>query len=555
MSESPNILPMAFSELERFRQLVLATLLCSGGVVVLDLLGANGPGLLGVLGVVLGLGLTWLVAKSGRVSLATHLYAAVVLVGVTHLVWRYGGTKSGLEQWLLMPFLGVIVTRDVRSALPWALAVVPAAGLLTLSPHPELSPGARFLAGVFYMGQLALGLGIFVRAKLLVTKRLSESIEALNSEVEQRRVAEERALEAERAKSEFLATMSHEIRTPLNGVLGMTELLNEADLPPAQARQVGVLQQSGTLLMRVVNEVLDLSKLEAGLISLDPQPIQLGPLVQATVALHRPLAESKNLALDVASFLDVPGWVLMDGTRLQQVLGNLLQNAIRCTQSGGIVVGIAWVGEGVDISVTDSGPGISKQAQGRIFDRYGAVNDSGNGSGLGLAIVWQICKTMGGSVHVESQLGQGSTFVCSLPATACKPPPKAREDGPLRLLVVDDQEINRDMLRLLLESRGHRVFVVASGDEALGLLRAGGLALDLMICDLHMPKMTGWQLVATWREVEVLEALPRLPVLGLTASIVDGEHVQALECGMDQIVTKPVRADALQELVTELVRG
>ena len=96
---------------------------------------------------------------------------------------------------------------------------------------------------------------------------------------------------------------------------------------------------------------------------------------------------------------------------------------------------------------------------------------------------------------------------------------------------------------------------MASGDEALGLLRAGGLALDLMICDLHMPKMTGWQLVATWREVEALEALPRLPVLGLTASIVDGEHVQALECGMDQIVTKPVRADALQELVTELVRG
>ena len=252
----------------------------------------------------------------------------------------------------------------------------------------------------------------------------------------------------------------------------------------------------------------------------------------------------------MASFLDVPGWVLLDGTRLQQVLGNLLHNALRCTQSGGVVVGLAWTEEGLDLSVTDSGPGISTKDQERIFERYGAVE--GNGAGLGLAIVWQICKTMGGSVELESQLGRGSTFVCRLPATVCDAPPSPAAEGPLRLLVVDDQETNRDMIRLLLESRGHRVFVVGSGDEALGLLRGGGLSLDLMICDLHMPKMTGWDLVETWRAVEAMEALPRLPVLGLTASTEDGEHMQALASGMDQIVTRPVRADALEELVTEM---
>ncbi|MFT5586859.1 MAG: signal transduction histidine kinase/ActR/RegA family two-component response regulator [Cognaticolwellia sp.] len=554
MSEPPNITPMAFTELERFRQLSIVSLLGCGAVIVLQLLRDNGPSLIGVLGIVLGLCFAWLVARRDKVGLATRIYAAVVLSGITHVLWCLGGTHSGLEQWLLTPFLGVIVTRDLRSAWPWALAVVPASALLALSPYPEISPGARYAAGVIYMAQLVLALGIFVQAKLLVSRRLKESIDALSCEVEQRRLAEIRALKAERAQSEFLAAMSHEIRTPLNGILGLTELLSESDLAPTQARQVGVLQQSSALLMRVVNEVLDLTQMEAGLISLVPKPTQLGALIQSTVDLNRPLAKSAGLDLNVASFLKAPSWLLLDGIRLQQILGNLLQNAIRCTRDGSVLVGIAWADGMLELSVTDSGPGLSKAAQGRIFERHGTSEDGGAGAGLGLAIVWQICKTMQGQVQVESQIGHGSTFRCRLPAPICPPPICEVHERPLRLLVVDDQEINRDILRLLLESRGHRIFVVASGNEALDLLRAGGLSLDLMICDLHMPLMTGWQLVAIWREVEALEVLPRLPILGLTASIVEGEHSQALAAGMDRVLTKPLRAEELEEQVRELVR-
>lgn len=545
--------PMAFSELERLRQLLLVCVVCCAGLVVIDLGFGRGSSLLGMGLALLGMGVSWGVAKWGRVALATQIYAAVSLSGISHLVWMYGGTRSGLEPWLLLPFMGVVFTRDIRSALPWGFAALPAMAIIAHSPHPELEPWTRYSVATVYAVMLAVGLAVFVRAKSLVAKRLTDSIAALNREVEQRRAAEARAVEAERAQAEFLATMSHEIRTPLAGMLSMTELLAQAELPAAQASQVGVLEQSGALLMRVVNEVLDLSKFRAGLIDMEPAPCQLGQLVQSSVALYRPMAQAKGLSVEVASFMGLPAWVLVDGARVQQVLGNLLRNAIQNTERGGVVVGLSWVDGTLDLSVTDTGPGISSDAQKRIFSRYGQREVSSEGAGLGLAIVWQISQAMGGSVQVNSTLGEGSTFLCRLAAPLCNPPAVHKPAGPRKLLVVDDQQVNRDVLTMMLEARGHRVFSVSGGQEALALLRTGGLELDLMICDLHMPEMTGWELVRSWREVEAMESLPHLPILGLTASILDGEHARALASGMDRVQTKPLRVDDLDGLLTQLI--
>lgn len=550
---TPHPQQMAFSDLERLRQLLLSCVTCCVGLTAIDLVFGRGSSLLGMALTLLGFGISWGVAQWGKVAIATQIYAAVALSGISHLVWVYGGTSSGLEPWLLLPFMGVLLTRGIRPAVPWALLALPVMAVIAHSPHPELEPWTRYFVATIYAVMLAAGLALFTRAKRLVASRLTASIEALNREVAQRSAAEARAVEAERAQAEFLATMSHEIRTPLAGMLSMTELLAQAELPAAQASQVGVLEQSGALLMRVVNEVLDLSKFRAGLIDMEPAPCQLGHLVQGSVALYRPMAQAKGLSVDVASYMGLPAWVMVDGARVQQVLGNLLRNAIQNTERGGVVVGMSWTDGFLELSITDSGPGISAEAQKRIFDRYGQREVSSEGAGLGLAIVWQISQAMGGGVRVNSTLGEGSTFLCRLEAPQCSPPISAKPAGPRKLLVVDDQQVNRDVLTMMLEARGHRVFSVGGGQEALELLRGGGLDLDLMICDLHMPEMTGWELVRSWREVEAIESLPHLPILGLTASILDGEHEKALASGMDRVQTKPLRVDDLDGLLTQLI--
>ncbi|HEX5755939.1 MAG TPA: ATP-binding protein [Arenimonas sp.] len=363
------------------------------------------------------------------------------------------------------------------------------------------------------------------------------------------------------AKSRFVATLGHEIRTPMTGVLGMAELLLASDLPPPARTKVAQIQGAGQHLLRLLNDALDLARIEAGKLELVATPFDLQALLDEVVALLRPLAEAKGLQFILQRGPDTPGALLGDVARVRQILLNLGNNAIKFTERGEVALRTSALAvDGVRIEVSDSGPGLSAEQQARLFQRFEQADGARTaarygGSGLGLAICQELAEAMGGSIDVVSAPGQGASFRVALPLPRVAIESVAREpiaasapdSGRRRVLLVEDDPLLAEVLGGLLEGLGHRVTHASQALAALSALAAGDF--DLAFLDLDLPGMDGLQLA------RLIRAQGRaLPLLALTARSDPDAEAQALAAGMDGFQRKPVTAAMLAAAIAEAVK-
>lgn len=356
------------------------------------------------------------------------------------------------------------------------------------------------------------------------------------------------------AKTRFLAALGHEIRTPMTGVLGMAELLQGSALDAQQRARVDAIQGAGRHLLRLVNDTLDLARIEAGKLVLDDTPFALRPLLDELAALLRPLAEAKGLGFHLRCDGDVPAGLRGDATRVRQILLNLASNAIKFCERGELVIQVGRRDPaGVLIQVRDTGPGLAADQQARLFRRFeqGAGSASGNrygGSGLGLAISQELAAAMGGSISVRSEPGRGACFRVELPLPASAPvaaagsPPVLRVPG-RRVLLVEDDPVVAAVVQDLLRQQGHVVEHAAHGLAAMAALQAD--AFDLALLDLDLPGLDGFELARLLRKQG-----RRLPLLALTARADADAERQALAAGMDGFLRKPVTGAMLAEALS-----
>ena len=380
------------------------------------------------------------------------------------------------------------------------------------------------------------------------------------------------AVEANRLKSEFLATMSHEIRTPMNGVLGMCELLQRTELNARQRHLSDTILRSAKSLLDILNDILDFSKIESGKLELELAPFAPTELVHSASAPFVTAAHARGLDFRVRIEPGVPQLLIGDALRLRQVLNNLLSNAIKFTEQGSIsltcsVASLAEQEAELRFAVTDTGIGVAPSAQAHIFDPFAqadaATTRRYGGSGLGLAIVRRLVTLMGGQVHVQSEAGRGSTFTCTAMLRRANEQlahrPGADATGPRfslahtpDVLLAEDNAVNREVLTEMLELIGCRVTAVENGALALAACAARGF--DAILMDCQMPVMDGHTAAGELRALERANGQRRTFMIALTADATAENRQRCLEAGMDAVVTKPISQASLRNLMLQAVR-
>jgi signal transduction histidine kinase/DNA-binding response OmpR family regulator len=397
---------------------------------------------------------------------------------------------------------------------------------------------------------------------------LAAAKEAAEAARDAAELARTEAEAANKAKSTFLATMSHEIRTPMNGVLGMVDVLERQGLNKVQRRTVSTIRESGQALLHIIDDVLDFSKIEAGHLELEATPFSLSGLIEGALDTFRPQAVAKGLALDAEIEAGSDDALLGDPTRVRQIVFNLLSNALKFTERGGVRVRAATAALGggrtrATLAVSDTGIGLDVEECARLFRPFAQADTSTTrrfgGTGLGLSIVRRLAQLMDGDVTVESEPGAGSTFTVTLTLQAAPADstfklllrPAARTsmkaatrpgDGP-RVLVVDDHPVNREVLVLQLKLLGIAADSAANGVDALAAWVPGRYAV--VLADIHMPQMDGHELARRLRAVEAERRSTRTPIVAVTANAMKGEEARCLAVGMDACLVKPVSIERL----------
>ena len=396
--------------------------------------------------------------------------------------------------------------------------------------------------------------------------------------------AMEEAGAASQAKSRFLATMSHEIRTPMNGVLSMLELLSLTRLDEEQAASLAVVRESGHALLRIIDDILDFSKIEAGKMDMAPEPSSIARLVERVVNMHSGGASGKGLSL--TTFIDpaISPALMFDPVRLQQILGNLVHNAIKFTPHGGVDIHVRLVARGGDeelirLEVKDSGIGMTPQEQAHVFEAFTQANSETTqrfgGTGLGLSISRQLTRLMGGTIEMRSRAAVGTEIRVTIPmkiaspealsppampaippaAVARRPPPPvetAARDGQL-VLVVDDHPINRMVLLKQVNALGCAAETAESGAEALEKWGSGRVALLLLDC--NMPEVSGYDVARAIRKRETEEDRPRAAIIACTANALLGEAEKCAAAGMDDYLVKPIELGRLANALAKWMPG
>ncbi|MEM9463225.1 MAG: ATP-binding protein [Myxococcota bacterium] len=466
---------------------------------------------------------------SNAVGTSAHILAAIVLLG-----WR-AGTAWGVAN------IAVTIV-----AGQWAMAGVEP--LIPISPD-KLQHELAF--------EVPLALAILVMCGLAFDLLKQRALDELAE-------ANERAIEASRHKSAFLANMSHELRTPLNGVIGVSELLRETPLDERQRDLVQTIQTSARALVDLIGDILDFSKIEAGMLELDERSFRLGDMLTDVRDLNIARATSKGLRYEHRIDERIPPRLVGDPARLRQVLTNLAANAVKFTPAGEIRV-TATLEETreaeivVRLTVSDTGEGIPSEKLERIFESFTQADMSTTrahgGTGLGLAISRQLVKAMGGTIGVRSTVGQGSEFWFTVVLREEKVPPElseprssvivsAHSTRSLHVLMVEDNEINREVAGMLLTSLGHTYDLAPDGEQALVMLQPDHL-YDLILMDCRMPVMDGFETTRRIRE----HYGPGVPIIALTAGVSKDERQQCLDAGMDDVMAKPIAKQALQQML------
>ena len=445
------------------------------------------------------------------------------------------------------------------SILPFSIALIAQHDL-----HPVLTGGACLIFALFllrmsFINSQSLRAAIGDRLKLeLATRSLLAARDSADS--------------ANRAKSSFLANMSHEIRTPLNAVVGISELMQDVSDNPRTVSYANTIRKSALSLLGIINDVLDLSRIEAGGMSLRTERCEIGTLAHDLMDMFQPVAEGKQLTLTMDLAADAPAAVQADTVRVRQILVNLLGNAVKFTNAGGVHLTIAR-GAAADgspqlvLNVKDTGIGIRREALTELFKPFVRVHDADrpgqSGTGLGLSITAELVRLMGGTITVDSALGRGACFEVRLPLeedftpSPTSPRPAARTSarghGSRRVLLVEDNPVNQLVASELLISLGCEVVTADSGADGLRAMNDG--RFDLVLMDCQMPVMDGFEATRRWRAHEQQMGVHRLPVVALTANAITGDREACLAAGMDAYLTKPVSRDQLEDVLQDFLGG
>jgi signal transduction histidine kinase/ActR/RegA family two-component response regulator len=483
----------------------------------------------------------------------TMLLGSAVWSSAALIYWR--SDQPILETAALGVLAGQMVHAQCfafRSKLAMAiLGGIPGVLLITLTLFGGAGQGVPLLT----LAVTALLLVAYVVVSAGVNLKTAEALEAAKRE----------AVDANHAKSAFLAVMSHELRTPMNGVLGMAHALKSGPLDARQAGQVDALIRSGGELMTILNDLLDVAKIEAGRLELETTAFDVVELGDRVHEMWRDLAAAKGVRLvyDVTS--GTPRWLAGDPNRLRQVMLNLVSNALKFTETGEVRLALRALPDDsgspdtarIEITVSDTGLGISEGQLARLFNAFTQAEASTarrfGGTGLGLAICKQLTDLMGGEISVDSQLGRGSIFRVTLEMARVSPP-EEQQDGTadggvagLHILVAEDNVLNQAVARAILEAMGCRLDVANDGAEALEMLRSG--PYDLVLMDINMPRMGGVEALAHIRAGETGDA--RLPVIALTADAMPGENEKLLALGFDSVQPKPIQPMALISAISQ----
>jgi len=562
------------------RMVVLTCLILPPGVVLIFLLRMllTGPlpwaEAVSLLALPLLWALPWLVWKQQDHRTAALLLQVLGSVVVFYRIALSGGLQSPVLAWLpLVAITAAVLLRGWQAALVIGLTLAGMAGLAAAPlvgielPVLPLPPHTTFLSTALAMVLVAGTTGMLARSQRKQLQLYQTAVGELRATNEELARTSARAEAASEAKGAFLASMSHEIRTPMNGVLGMTQLLADTELSPEQARMLQTLDRSARHLLRVIDDVLDVSKLDAGRIELDERPLEVRRLLSEVVDLFRPRADSANLflALDVGE--DVPEAVVGDDVRIRQVLINLVGNALKFTESGGVRVRVQQLTRlsqraALRFEVVDTGIGIAPDAIEHLFDRFtqaepGTTRRFG-GTGLGLAIVKGLVEAMGGRLGARSTPGQGSTFwfELMLPVVGVESVTSDESSAfegtqldterlaALRVLVVDDNVVNRTVAASMLQRLGHDPVVAEGGRHGLQIL--ADEPVDLVLLDIEMPDLDGYE---TAQAIRQQPALQELPVVALTAHAMPQHVAQARAAGMNDHLAKPIIVDKLQRVL------